>query len=76
MDNTIYILGASSFIAKNFYIHLKRVFHNIILLEYNEVELLKNIKDSDVLVNFCGVNRANSKEDYIKANYLFLKKVR
>lgn len=75
MDNTIYILGASSFIAKNFYIHLKRVFPNIILLEYSEVELLKNIKDNDVLVNFCGVNRANSKEDYIKANYLFLKKV-
>jgi hypothetical protein len=71
----IYILGETSFLAKNFYIYLKKYYNEIYLINYRNITYLKNIKEDDVLINFCGVNRANNWEDYNKGNSMFLKKI-
>tara|TARA_Y100000591_G_scaffold333401_1_gene377227 strand:- start:5675 stop:6868 length:1194 start_codon:yes stop_codon:yes gene_type:complete len=75
MDKSkIYILGFNSFIAKQFYILCKKMNNNITLLEYNQVEYLKKITSNDVVINFCGVNRADSYDAYNNGNFLFIKK--
>ena len=74
-NNTrIYILGYNSFIAKQFYLSCKKINSNIILLEYNQVEYLKKITSNDVVLNFCGVNRADTYDAYNDGNFLFIKK--
>jgi len=70
----IFILGFNSFIAKQFYLSCKKMNNNIILLEYNQVEYLKKITSNDVVINFCGVNRADSYDAYNNGNFLFIKK--
>ena len=70
-NNTrIYILGYNSFIAKQFYLSCKKINSNIILLEYNQVEYLKKITSNDVVLNFCGVNRADTYDAYNDGNFL------
>ena len=71
----IYILGDSSFLAKNFYKYVKKHHNDIFLINYKDVCKLKNIKNDDVLINFCGVNRANNWEDYNNGNNIFLQKI-
>ena len=70
----IFILGYNSFIAKQFYLSCKKINSNIILLEYNQVEYLKKITSNDIVINFCGVNRADSYDAYNNGNFLFIKK--
>lgn len=71
----IYILGDTSFLANNFYKYLKKHHNDIFLINYKDVYNLKNIKNDDVLINFCGVNRANNWEDYNNGNNIFLQKI-
>ena len=75
MDKSkIFILGYNSFIAKQFYLSCKKINNNIILLEYSQVEYLKKITSDDVVINFCGVNRADTYDAYNNGNFLFIKK--
>jgi len=72
----IYIIGENSFIGKNLYLLLKTTFNNIILLSHDEIDVLKNtINNDDIIINLCGVNRANSQNDYEDGNYEFIKKL-
>ena len=68
----IYILGLSSFIAKHFYLSCKKINNNIILLQYNQLEHLKKIASNDIVINFCGVNRAETVYDYNIPDYIKL----
>jgi len=70
----IFILGFNSFIAKQFYLSCKKINNNILLLEYNQIEYLKKITSNDIVINFCGVNRADSHDAYNNGNFLFIKK--
>ena len=72
---TTYILGDTSFLAKNFYIYLKKRHREIFLINHINISELANIKTNDILINFCGVNRANSWDIYNKGNHLFLRDV-
>ena len=75
MDKSkIYILGLSSFIAKHFYLSCKKINNNIVLLQYDQFEYLNKITSNDIVINFCGVNRADSYDDYNNGNFLFVKK--
>ena len=69
----IYILGENSFLAKNFYLYLKKLHHQIFLISHNDINKLINIKDDDVIINFCGVNRSDTWEKYNEGNHLFLR---
>lgn len=71
----IYILGENGFLGKHFYIYLKKLHQEIFLINHSDIRHLIRVKDDDVLINFCGVNRANSWEDYNKGNTIFLKKI-
>ena len=71
----IYILGCNSFIAKNLYIRLKQNNHKIILLSHSELNMLKDISDDDIIINCCGVNRADNKTDFENGNYIFVKEM-
>jgi len=71
----IYILGENSFLAKNFYLYLKKLHHQIFLISHNDINKLINIKDDDVIINFCGVNRSDTWEKYNEGNHLFLRTI-
>jgi len=71
----IYIIGINSFISKHLYINIKKEINNIILLSYLEINLLKNVKNEDIIINCCGVNRGNSYSDFEQGNYLFIEKL-
>ena len=70
----IYIIGENSFIGKNLYLLLKKINNNIILLSHNEIHILQNvINNNDIVINVCGINRANTQSDYEDGNYNFIK---
>jgi len=71
----IYIIGENSFLAKNLYIHLRQKYDKILLLSHNNIEKLQDADNEDIVINFCGVNRANTYEEYDNANNLFLKTI-
>ncbi|MEX0597695.1 MAG: NAD-dependent epimerase/dehydratase family protein [Candidatus Paceibacterota bacterium] len=72
---TYYLLGVSGFIGKNYYLHLRNQKKNIICLQRDDLNLLKNAKNSDVVINFCGLNRGDTREEYEKANHYLLKEI-
>ena len=73
---TLFILGESSFLASSLYLHLKRISkYNIVLLNHNNYHHLSHATENDIIINFCGVNRASNEEEYQMANHLFLKKI-
>lgn len=71
----IYILGCNSFIAKHLYIRLKQNDHKIVLLSHHELNLLSDINDDDLIINCCGVNKGDTKEDFENGNYNFVKEL-
>ena len=72
----LYLLGENSFLCKNLYILLKKKYNNnIILLSHHEIDQLSEIKDEDILINFCGVNRAEKENEYIEGNFLLAKNI-
>jgi len=71
----IYILGENSFLSKNFYLYIKKLHHHIFLITHNDIDKLVNIKDDDVIINFCGVNKADTWEKYNEGNHLFLRTI-
>ena len=75
MSYTIYIIGENSFLAKNIYISLKKIHNNIILLSHTNIDILTNSTDNDIIINFCGINRANSYDEYKEANHILLKHI-
>ena len=68
----IYILGESSFLAKNFYKYSKKYYNDIFLINYKNINNLKIIENNNILINFCGVNKGEKWEDYYNGNVLFL----
>ena len=71
----VYLLGINSFIGRNLYISLLKKKYQVYCLNHNEIDKLTNVKDEDIIVNFCGVNRAEKEDDYNDGNYLFIKKI-
>lgn len=71
----IYILGLNSFIGKHLYIKLKTKHNDIILLTHTEISMLKDIKEDDILINCCGVNRGSNKQDFDSGNFYLVKKI-
>jgi dTDP-4-dehydrorhamnose reductase len=74
-DKKIYLLGENSFLGKNAYVQLKKQYNNIVLLSHNDIDVLSTAKKDDIVINFCGVNRADTYDDYERANYLLLKQI-
>jgi nucleoside-diphosphate-sugar epimerase len=74
--NKIYILGENSFLAKHLYLEIKtQKKYNVILLNHKNYHDVKTANETDIVINFCGVNRANSEDDYEEANHIFLRKI-
>lgn len=73
----IYIIGENSFLAKNLYKILKNEYKDIFLLSHTDVnnDILNTINDNDIIINFCGINRANTYEEYNNGNYIFIKNI-
>lgn len=71
----IYILGINGFIARNFYLELKKQKRDITCLSHDDLYILPKISNDDIVINFCGANRGNSIDDYYKVNYKFVKKI-
>ena len=72
---TVYILGDTGFLAKNFYLCLKKRHREIFLINHINISELASINTNDILINFCGVNIANSWDIYNEGNHLFLRDV-
>jgi len=72
-----YLLGINSFIAKSYYLLLrKQGISDIVCLSHDTNSVVyKDICADDVLINFCGINRANLKDDYENGNHLFLREI-
>lgn len=74
--NTIFILGENSFLAKHLYILIKKESqYNVLLLNHHNYYEVKVASNDDIIINFCGVNRSSSKEDYERSNNHFLKDI-
>lgn len=74
--NNIFILGEHSFIAKHLYLKIKQTNKfNVILLNHHNYTHIKTAQNNDVIINFCGINRAQTEKDYQEANHFFLQKV-
>lgn len=74
--NTVFIIGEHSFLAKHLYILIKKnKQYNVILLNHNNYYEVKTAHEKDIVINFCGVNRANSEDEYEDANHIFLQKI-
>lgn len=73
--STIFILSENSFLSKNFYIYAKKKHNKIFLLNHNNIDEIKNATSNDIIINFCGVNRGNSYNDYYNGNVKFLNTV-
>ena len=73
----IYLLGKNSFIGKNYYLKLKENFEseNLICLSHDNIKELKNITSNDIIINFCGINRGATEEDFINGNLNFIKNI-
>jgi len=68
---TIYIIGEHSFLAKHVYLLLKKQYLSVLLFSHDNIEKLPSIHEEDIMINFCGVNRADNENDYYKGNFLF-----
>jgi nucleoside-diphosphate-sugar epimerase len=75
MSYTIYLIGENSFLAKNLYLSLKKIHNNIILLTHTHIDILANAKDTDIIINFCGINRSDKYTDFEQANHYLLKHI-
>ena len=73
--SVIYILGKNSFLAKNLYTRINTIYKNIVLLSHSDINILSNVDDNDTIINFCGVNRASSCNQYYQSNYHFVKHI-
>jgi nucleoside-diphosphate-sugar epimerase/dTDP-4-dehydrorhamnose 3,5-epimerase-like enzyme len=71
----IFILGINSFIARNFYLKVRKNNKEVTCLNHNDIDNLFGIKNEDIILNFCGINRGENKNDYDMANFIFIKKI-
>lgn len=71
----IFLLGINGFIAKNFYLKLKKSKIQVCCLDHNDLDKIFAVDDNDIIINFCGSNRGKTLEDFDNANYLFVKKI-
>jgi nucleoside-diphosphate-sugar epimerase len=73
--SVIYVLGKNSFLAQSLYTQINTIYKNIIFLSHTDINILSNVDNSDIIINFCGVNRASSFNEYNQANYHFIKNI-
>lgn len=71
----VFIYGINSFIAKNLYLKLKHEKINVFCLNHGEVEKLIFAEDDDVIINFCGVNRGKTADEFYSANTLLVQNI-
>lgn len=68
----IFLVGINGFIGKSLYISLLKNKFNVIGVSHHELDILKQIKSDDILINCSGINRANNESDYINGNTIFI----
>lgn len=70
----IYLLGINSFICKNIYVTLKKRNNNEIIycLNHNDIDLISNAQNEDIIINCCGINRADNENEYDEGNNIFV----
>src|SRR5437879_306637 len=71
----INLLGINSSIAKNFYIKLKQQNQSVTCMNHNDLDELSNISADDILINFCGISRGTSYDDFENPNFIFVKNI-
>jgi len=72
----IYIIGINGFIGKNIYLYLKQNNITVTCLSHTDIELLRlGLNESDTIINCCGINRANTYEEYLEGNVEFVQKL-
>lgn len=66
----LYLVGENSFICKSL---LKTLtLDNVIKLSHTDLTKLNDVTSEDIVINFCGINRASTIDEYIKGNYEFV----
>lgn len=74
--NTIFIVGANSFIGRHIYTHVKQLNkYKVLICNHDDISVLETAKNDDIVINVCGINRSNLYEDYEEANVSFVKEV-
>lgn len=74
----LYLLGINSFIAKNLYLKLRSDYKEIICISHSDTNIinkLDGVTNDDIIINFCGINRAESYEEYYNGNVTFIQKI-
>jgi nucleoside-diphosphate-sugar epimerase len=71
----IFILGINSFIAKNFFLTLKKHKKDVTCLNHDDLDNLSNVGNEDIFINFCGINRGKSFDEFNDVNHIFVKKI-
>lgn len=72
----LYIIGFSGFLGQNTFFRLKKDLDTPVFgISHDGLQYLKKIKKEDIVINFCGLNRAGSRAEYLSANLGFTKKL-
>lgn len=68
----VFIYGINSFIGRNLYLKLKNEKVKVFCFNHSDVDKLTLAGEEDIIINFCGVNRGESVDDYYNANTLLV----
>lgn len=69
----LYLIGENSFICKSL---LKTLtLDNVITLNHTDLTKLNDVTGEDIVINFCGINRGSTNDEYVKGNYEFVIRV-
>lgn len=74
----IYILGINGFIAKDFYLNLRKTGQSVTCLSHTDIDnfdKVHTISEDDIVINFCGVNKSISYDEFYQGNVQFLKDI-
>lgn len=75
----LYLLGINSFIGRHCYLKFKKNLSQwkIICLSHDEITFsnFTDLNDNSLIINFCGINKANAESEYFEANDRFVRKL-
>lgn len=71
----IYLIGINSFIGHHLYLKLRKLNYQICCLHHDNLKQLNNCANDDIVINFCGVNRAKTRDEYVTGNEIVVKDV-
>lgn len=72
----IFIVGINSFIGRNLFLRFRKKNFRVHCLSHTDIsDLSLTLCAEDVVINCCGVNRAQTAGDYIKGNHQFVQQL-